>query len=364
MSQTATPRREAVGDGFSLQAMRTARALTFDAVHQIAAAVSPGMTEARAHEIAEEILIRMGMQRLWHKTVVRFGEGTLATFREPVGSERLLRETDIFFVDLGVVWDGHEGDAGDTFTTGDDPEMAACAAAARTIWAEVSAKWHQDGLTGQVLYDFAERRARDAGWVLKHDVKGHRVSDFPHGVLCQPVEQGVVLTRPGVFERLEPGLEPDDIPWRLLRPVMDLRPKGFDPAAFQPAHMELLGQIIAPAFTRRSRLQTSAVPTGEVAMDLCPTGGWAVTLEGLGIKSDGHAEPPDGLSKRRFARHVACSNRRISYVRYLTLLWIQSLAGWTPLAALRRAPLTARRPRAGISRPRTLPLKARPLWRP
>ena len=27
----------------------------------------------------------------------------------------MLVESDIFFVDLGVVWDGHEGDAGDTF---------------------------------------------------------------------------------------------------------------------------------------------------------------------------------------------------------------------------------------------------------
>jgi Xaa-Pro aminopeptidase len=182
MPQTSTHRREAVGEIFTLEGMLAARALTFDAVYRIAAAVQPGMTEGRAHQVAEDILAGMGMQRIWHKTIVRFGEGTLSSFHEPVGSERMLQETDIFFVDLGVVWDGHEGDAGDTFAVGSDPEMAACAAAARTLWAEVSAKWEQDGLTGQALYEFAERRAHAAGWVLKRDVKGHRVSDFPHAI--------------------------------------------------------------------------------------------------------------------------------------------------------------------------------------
>jgi Xaa-Pro aminopeptidase len=162
--------------------MRAARALTFDAVNRIAAAIQPGMTEFRAHQVAEDILTRMGMQRVWHKTIVRFGEGTLDSFHEPVGSERRLGETDIFFVDLGVVWDGHEGDAGDTFTVGADPEMAACAEAARTLWAEVSAEWRTSGLTGQGLYDFADRRAAEMGWRLKRDVKGHRVSDFPHAI--------------------------------------------------------------------------------------------------------------------------------------------------------------------------------------
>ena len=38
------PRREAVGEAFSLSAMVRARDLTFEAVRRIAAAVTPGMT--------------------------------------------------------------------------------------------------------------------------------------------------------------------------------------------------------------------------------------------------------------------------------------------------------------------------------
>jgi Xaa-Pro aminopeptidase len=182
MVQTLARRREAVGERYSREGMLAARDLTFDAVRRIAAAMRPGMTEFRAHEVAEDILRRMGMQRVWHKTIVRFGEGTLDSFHEPVGSERRLQEADIFFVDLGVVWDGHEGDAGDTFVLGGDLEMAACAQAARALWAEVSDAWRVSGLTGQGLYDHADRRAAERGWRLKRDVKGHRVSDFPHAI--------------------------------------------------------------------------------------------------------------------------------------------------------------------------------------
>jgi Xaa-Pro aminopeptidase len=182
MARNAAQTRQAVGQKFSLDAMLAARALTFDAVNRIAAAVQPGMTEAQAHLMAEETLQRMGMQRVWHKTIVRFGAGTLASFHEPVGSGRALAANDIFFVDLGVVWNDHEGDAGDTFVVGNDADHQACAEAARTIWRDVADAWRTDRLSGQALYDFAAARADALGYGLHRDVKGHRVSDFPHAI--------------------------------------------------------------------------------------------------------------------------------------------------------------------------------------
>ena len=176
------PRREAVGEAFSLPAMIKARDLTFEAVRRIAAAVAPGMTEGRSHEVANEVLAAMGMDRLWHKNVIRFGPGTLETFFGDFQPDYVLKADDIFYVDLGVVWDGHEGDAGDTFVVGDDAEMHACAQAARTLWHEVAARWRDEGLSGPGLYDFARDRAEAMGWRLNWEVKGHRVSDFPHAI--------------------------------------------------------------------------------------------------------------------------------------------------------------------------------------
>lgn len=174
--------KEAVGERFSLAAMLKARDLTFEAVRRIAAEVAPGMTEREAHDLAQAVLERMGMERLWHRNIVRFGAGTLETFRALAEPERTLGAQDIFFVDLGAVWDGHEGDAGDTFVVGDDPEMLACAEAARTLWREVAERWRQDGLSGEALYRHAVARAESLGWRLNWEVKGHRVSDFPHAI--------------------------------------------------------------------------------------------------------------------------------------------------------------------------------------
>ncbi|MBN0616964.1 M24 family metallopeptidase, partial [Pseudomonas aeruginosa] len=94
----------------------------------------------------------------------------------------VLGADDIFFIDMGVVWEGHEGDAGATFVTGTNPEMAACANAAKELFNRVEAHWRNKGVTGVELYRFAAEQARAMGWQLNMDIKGHRVSDFPHAI--------------------------------------------------------------------------------------------------------------------------------------------------------------------------------------
>ena len=182
MTEGVHPPREGVGETFSLTKMVRARDLTFEAIGRIAPQVRAGMTEGEANALAQTELEAMGMDRLWHKNILRFGEGTTETFAALMEPDRVLNADDIFFVDLGVVWDGHEGDAGDTFVVGEDTEMKACAQAARDLWHEVAERWRKDGMTGEALYHFALGRAEAKGWRLNWEVKGHRVSDFPHGI--------------------------------------------------------------------------------------------------------------------------------------------------------------------------------------
>jgi hypothetical protein len=174
--------REGVGTTFSMPAMLRARRRTVDAVNSIAATIAPGMTEENAVETAQTMLEAMGMDRLWHKTLVRFGSQTLKTFHEPSDPHRALGEEDVFFVDLGVVWDGHEGDAGDTFVTGSDPDRLACAQAARDLWVRVAARWAERRPSGAALYAYAAEQAETMGWRLNLEIRGHRVSDFPHAI--------------------------------------------------------------------------------------------------------------------------------------------------------------------------------------
>lgn len=172
---------QATGATFSAESMLAARGRSWTALRDIAAHIVPGMTEPEAIAIAGERLSAAGMQRIWHPSIIRFGANTLKTFRQRSAPNTVLADNDIFFVDLGPVFDGHEGDVGDTFVVGDDSVMHACAAAARELFRLGEARW-REGVTGVALYDYVSAEAEALGWRLNHETKGHRVGDYPHAV--------------------------------------------------------------------------------------------------------------------------------------------------------------------------------------
>ena len=174
--------KEAVGAPYQLDLMKHAQRMTWQAVERIAQGIRPGMRESEARALGQQVLEALGMQRIWHPTHIRFGANTLKTFKQRSDGDPVLGEDDIYFIDMGVVWEGHEGDAGTTFITGNDPQMIACAAAVKTLFDEVQVHWRTQGVTGIELYDFAAERAREMGWQLNLEIKGHRVSDFPHAI--------------------------------------------------------------------------------------------------------------------------------------------------------------------------------------
>jgi Xaa-Pro aminopeptidase len=159
-----------------------AQAMTWKAIRLLSMLIQPGMRESEARELGKEVLAQLEMKRIWHPLLVRFGVNTLKTFKQRSEVDPVLGENDIFFIDMGAVWQGHEGDAGETFTAGDDPEMKACAAAAKTLFDRVQARWKNDRIAGLELYRYAEQQAKDMGWQLNLSIKGHRVSDFPHAI--------------------------------------------------------------------------------------------------------------------------------------------------------------------------------------
>ncbi|MEF3067264.1 M24 family metallopeptidase [Pandoraea apista] len=174
--------REAVGAKFSAAAMQRAQALTWEAAEMIAAIVKPGMRESEAIAASKALLETLGMDRIWHPVLIRFGENTLRTFSERSDNDPVLGNDDIYFIDIGVVFGAHEGDCGFTRTTGTDPEMQRCADDVKRLFDIVHAHWRTQGVSGQALYAFAKAQAKAMGWVLNLDMKGHRVSDFPHAI--------------------------------------------------------------------------------------------------------------------------------------------------------------------------------------
>lgn len=142
----------------------------------------PGISEAEAKVVAAEVFDELGCERLWHPPLIRIGPNTTRTFRQRSDPNVRLGENDSYFIDLGLVFNGHEGDVGDTFVQGHAPQRQACAEAARELFREVAASWRHEGLSGRALYAFAQQRAQAMGWRLNHAIKGHRLSDFPHAI--------------------------------------------------------------------------------------------------------------------------------------------------------------------------------------
>ncbi|WP_243039139.1 M24 family metallopeptidase [Dyella sedimenti] len=174
--------QEAVGDRFDPRLMQRARELSWAALHGIRQRMRPGIGEDEARAMAAGVFRELGVERLWHPVIIRIGANTTLTYRERSDPGVRLGENDIYFIDLGLVFDGHEGDVGDTFTIGHAPERQACADAARELFQVVAGAWRERGLSGEALYAFAGQQAEAMGWRLNHEVKGHRVSDFPHAV--------------------------------------------------------------------------------------------------------------------------------------------------------------------------------------
>jgi Xaa-Pro aminopeptidase len=174
--------REAVGPRFDPTLMQRAREKTWAALHGIRQRMCPGISEDEAKLEAAEVFRELGFERLWHPVIIRIGANTTKTYRQASDPNVRLGENDSYFVDLGLVFDGHEGDVGDTFVVGHAPERQACADAARALFGEVADAWRTQGLSGQALYAFAGERAEAMGWRINHEIKGHRVSDFPHSM--------------------------------------------------------------------------------------------------------------------------------------------------------------------------------------
>jgi Xaa-Pro aminopeptidase len=181
-TQQGSADRQAVGGAFVLERMLFARDQTWDVIERVAPLIRPGMRESEAVALCRDTIAACGADRIWHPVIIRFGENTLKTFKQRSDDDPRLQADDIFFIDLGVVWDGHEGDAGATFVVGDDAQKHACAAAARQVFDAVRERWQAGGVAGTALYAFAEQRAAELGWRLNLDIKGHRVSDFPHAI--------------------------------------------------------------------------------------------------------------------------------------------------------------------------------------
>jgi hypothetical protein len=181
---------EKVDPHFIAEGLYRARDKTALVLHEIRKEFKEGLSENDARILALSIFQDHGVTKHWHRPYIRFGEGTILSFYDPI-SENCLKENDIYHLDLGPVWPSHklgldseleyEGDYGDTFVFGDsNHEATKMIEALHEVFNLVKNEWQNNKLAGTEIYHFFSEQISNKGYVFVEKVDGHRVSDFPH----------------------------------------------------------------------------------------------------------------------------------------------------------------------------------------
>ncbi len=172
-------------EGINLEAIEPmcheARQKTWQAIEDIRSMLTPGITEKEAIKKANQLFASKGVRKFWHQTHIRFGKSTVKSFKDSYDDNIVLQENDIFFIDIGPVWNGIEGDCGKTFVLGDDPQKLKIASDVEVLFNDVREYWQQKKAPGKDLLNYAETCTEKMGYVLHPSyVKGHRLSEFSH----------------------------------------------------------------------------------------------------------------------------------------------------------------------------------------
>jgi Xaa-Pro aminopeptidase len=171
---------ENVGSEFQDRKLVEAQRKSWTVLHDLAREIRAGMTELDAHALLKEKIKSSGAEKIWHPSQIRFGKNTVHSFGEKA-APIALKENDHFFIDIGPIFDGYEGDVGASFVLGEDGHLRRLCEDTKIIFDEVKTEWSESGRTGRSLYEFAENCASRRGWKLNPvGASGHRVSEFPH----------------------------------------------------------------------------------------------------------------------------------------------------------------------------------------
>ncbi|WP_186649558.1 M24 family metallopeptidase [Fluviispira vulneris] len=159
----------------------TSRNKTWAAIEAIKQQIHPGMTEFEAIKMANQYFADCGVRKFWHKTHIRFGESTILSFDDSYRENVTLKENDIFYIDVGPVWDGIEADCGNTFVMGEAQQFLQIKNDIKELFAEVQQYWRNTQATGQKLCEYTRWQVEKMGYLLLPEyVKGHRLSEFSH----------------------------------------------------------------------------------------------------------------------------------------------------------------------------------------
>jgi len=155
--------------------------------------IKPGKTEMELNEavfmLAKELF---GIQKFWHKRIVRSGLNTLVPYDDNP-PDLILREDDILFLDFGPIIEDWEADFGRTYVIGNDPHKHKLKNDIEIAWYEAKDWFHtQTKLTGAEYHQYIIELAKKYGYAYGGQLAGHLIGHFPHERL-EPKDYGLYV---------------------------------------------------------------------------------------------------------------------------------------------------------------------------
>ena len=145
----------------------------FDAVER-EGFVRAGRSEKDVDQDIFELARAMfGVQRHWHKRIVRAGVNTIKVYADDP-PERRIEADDTVYLDFGPIFGEWQADIGRSYALGGDPEKNGLVADLARLFGVVQAHYRASpDITGAQLYAFAQDKAAEAGWLFGGAIAGH-----------------------------------------------------------------------------------------------------------------------------------------------------------------------------------------------
>ena len=175
-------------------------AMLFDMIESNKLLVAGKSEEEINKEIYTLAFEMFGIQKYWHKRIVRCGENTLMPYNENPKNLNLL-EDDILFIDFGPIFEEWEADFGRTYVIGKDPYKLKLKNDIELAWYKGKIYFENNSdLTGAQLYDYCVKLASDYGWEFGGQIAGHLIGQYPHEKLEKENKSNYI--HPGNSEKM------------------------------------------------------------------------------------------------------------------------------------------------------------------
>ncbi len=140
-------------------------------------------------KLAKELF---GIEKYWHKRIIRAGKNTLLPYNENPPN-LTLRDDEILFLDFGPIFEDWEADFGRTYVIGKDPVKLKLKNDLELIWKECKAFYNaKTSLSGAEYYAHVVSVANSYGWEFGGKMAGHIIGHFPHERLEKEIKDNYI----------------------------------------------------------------------------------------------------------------------------------------------------------------------------